>query len=123
MANANIKRTFTSERWGEVTIHATKYANNGALAVQLTSMGDFGPEPLTTLSVNMAHGQNAESKDLPEGCFYAKDWSENEELAHEAAASGWFKFRDDIPPAISGYVCAEAWELLDEQGEGFRLEF
>lgn len=104
--------TFQSEEWGTITVHRTTY-HDGALAVKLTSMvkntedGDVFPEPLSTLSVNMTG-----STDLPPNCFYAKDWSENEEIAMDAMASGLFKLRHDIKPVRSGYIIAEAWEIL-----------
>jgi hypothetical protein len=43
----------------------------------------------------MDHGQMQDhhSNELPENCFYAKTWQENEEIAAEALASGWFKER------------------------------
>ena len=104
-------RYFTSQQWGKVWAQPTRYAN-GTLAVQLWCCGEEGGppiEPLATLSVNLP-----ESASLPERCFYVKDWSENEEIAAEAFASGWFRLRGDLPMAFSGHVVAEAWEMLEE---------
>ena len=102
--------TFHHSRWGKVTALAASYNGaKGPLAVVLTCSGD---EPLATLSVNMYKPQcSADSKDLPADCFYVKDWSENEDIAEYARASGLFLERPDLPVAISGYVCAEVWQL------------
>lgn len=104
--------TFDSELFeARVSIWRGSYDSNEALAVFLTSWG----EDLATLSVNMDHGQDHESKDLPANCFYAKEWGENELIAAECLASGWFKVRDDLPVSHSGYVVSRVWELLPER--------
>lgn len=105
-------RSLFVPKWGPARIEIAKY-ENGALAVQLIL--EESDEPLCVLSVNMAHGQDHESEDLPRNCFYVKAWSENREIVRAAISSGWFKKRGDIPISHSGYVQAEAWELLDEQ--------
>lgn len=101
--------SFHCPRWGELIAHAGSYSN-GALAVVLASPSG---EPMATLSVNTYRPQcSADSRDLPPDCFYMKDWSENEEIVVAAKASGLFIERPDLPPAISGYVCADAWQLV-----------
>jgi hypothetical protein len=104
---------FTSQRWGAVNVlRATYDGPKGPTAVVLqTAEG----EPLATLSVNMYRPEcSHDSKNLPKDCFYVKEWSENETLAAEAAKSGLFKVRDDLPPASSGYVQAPVWQIAAE---------
>lgn len=102
---------FHSKRWGPVRVlRATYDGPNGPTAVVLqTAEG----EPLATLSVNMYRPEcSQDSGDLPVDCFYVKHWSENEELAAEALASGLFVQRDDLPVAESGWVKAPAWQIV-----------
>lgn len=104
--------TFQSARWGKVAAFRGHYNGpNGPLAVALqTATG----EPLATLSVNMYRPEcSHDSRDLPAGCFYVKDYGGHEDLAAEALASGLFKVRDDLPNASSGFVSAPAWELVE----------
>jgi hypothetical protein len=105
--------TMQSKRYGKVAIWKGQYMSNGAMSISLVDQEG----PLATLSVNMDHGQMQDhhSNELPENCFYAKTWQENEEIAAEALASGWFKERPDLPVSHSGFVGAPAWELLDKQ--------
>lgn len=59
----------------KVAVQKSHYAIGGATAIFLVCMDpDEAGEPYCTLSVNL---------DTPpsEGCFYLKDWSENEEIA------------------------------------------
>lgn len=100
--------TFVSRKCGTVTVHRGQY-HNGALAVHLTTVNseDEYPDLLTKLSVNFDH-----SADLPENCFHVKEWSENEEIAQEAMASGLFKLREDLPAFDSGFVTSPVWEML-----------
>ena len=97
--------SFQSARWGRVEVYAATYTSNNALAIQLT---DSDGEPLATLSVNMPGSEN-----LPANCFYMKDWSENEELAEEARECKLFKPRPDLPSSVSGFVMADAYELVE----------
>lgn len=97
--------SFHSARWGKVEVYATTYLSaSGPLAIMLQ---DSDGEPLATLSVNMP-----DSKNLPTNCFYMKDWSENEALAEEARESKLFKPRPDLPSSVSGFVMADAYELV-----------
>lgn len=101
--NATIRYGFKT--WlGWAYIQETKYAN-GALAIQLRARDG---EPLATLSVNMP----GKSEKLPPDCFYAKDWSENEEIAMDAMESGLFRLRRDLPSAASDFVVADVWQLV-----------
>lgn len=98
----------TSQRWGTVSVLLASYGG-GELAVILQCEDG---EPLATLSVNMYRPDCSQSsQDLPADCFYMKSWSENEEIAMDAASSGLFKRRADIPAAESGYVIADAFQL------------
>jgi hypothetical protein len=91
-------------------LRATYGSAEGPTAVMLTC-GDLC-EPLATLSVNMYRPDcSHDSKDLPPDCFYVKAWSENEEIAEEAFASGLFVNRDDLPQASSGFVSARVWQI------------
>lgn len=96
------------------------YPSNHSLAVMIERMKDEAaalalPGHPEVLSVNMDHGQDHESKDLPENCFYVREWSVGEVLADFALTTGWFKVRDDLPTSHSGFVRAAAWELLKEK--------
>lgn len=105
--------TFESARWGKVIASKATYERaDGPLAIVLQTENG---EPLATLSVNMYRPEcSHDSRDLPAGCFYAKDYGGQEEIAAEALASGLFRERDDLPTAYSGYVSAPAWELAQE---------
>lgn len=98
--------SFHSARWGKVEVYVTTHLSaNGPLAIQLI---DSDGAPLAILSVNMP-----DSKNLPANCFYMKDWSENEELAREAMnVSELFRHRPDLPKATSGFIVADAYELV-----------
>lgn len=104
--------TFTSKRWGQVHVSRATYgAANGPMAITLSLEGG---EPLAKLSVNMYRPEcSHDSKDLPPGCFYVKNYGGNERLADEALASGMFKLRRDLPAACSGFVHAPVWELVN----------
>jgi len=97
---------FQSARWGRVSVLRGQY-REGQTAVALE---DSDGQALTTLSVNMYRpASDQDSRDLPENCFYVKAWSENEELAREAAPL--FILRGDLPRANSGFVYADVWEI------------
>ena len=101
--NDRIIGTFHSAQWGTVTAEAFKYAN-GATAIQLyTAEG----EPLARLSVNTEF-----SAHLDPAFFYAKDWSENQEIAADALASGLFEMVDYMPSIICGYEMADVWRIV-----------
>jgi hypothetical protein len=102
--------TFRSRRWGEVHAFGATYGGpKGPLAVVLQCADG---EPLATLSVNMYEPDcSQDSRNLPAGCFYVKQWAENETIAQEALASGLFMERPDLPVAESGWVTAPVWQL------------
>lgn len=106
--------TFNSPRWGTVHVRRATYGRaDGPTAIVLT--GDDG-EPLATLSVNLYRPDcSHDSRDLPPDCFYAKCWSENEQLAEDALKSGLFLQRDDMPAGRSGFVIAPVWQLAPQQ--------
>lgn len=101
--------SYGSPRWGLVTAVAASYGDaGGPLAVRLFADG----ERLATLSVNLTRPEcSQDSRDLPPDCFYAKTWSENEEVAREALASGLFLQRGDLPLGRSGFVAAPVWQV------------
>ena len=93
---------YNDPKWGDIEIVTDKYRNNGALAVVLVTCIDG--QLLTDLSKNL----NGASL-LPEGCFYAKTYSENEEIAKVALQSGWF---DEMGGSVrSGGVELPIWKL------------
>ncbi len=110
----NTVGTFQSKRWGKVIVQTGNYGSaSGPLAVVL--LLEDG-EPLANLSVNMYTPQcSRDSRDLPAGCFYAKDYGGQDEIAQEALESGMFKERDDLPEASSGFVMAPVWELVAKE--------
>ena len=100
----------------ELAIYRGIYESNHALSIMLMGrVAGTWQSPYAILSVNMDHGQDHESSDLPPNCFYVKEWSENSKVAEEALASGWFQVREDLPISHSGYVKARVWELLSER--------
>lgn len=103
--------TFNSKRWGSVNVLRATYGGpDGPTAVVLQCEDG---EPLATLSVNMYRPDcSQDSSELPADCFFVKQWSENEELAVEAMASGLFAERNDLPSARSGFVVAPAWQIV-----------
>lgn len=107
---------FTSPRWGVVNVQLGHYGGlNGPAAIVLV-LADG--ERLGTLSVNMCQPEcSRDSQDLPEDCFYAKTWSENEELAKDALKSWLFVQRDDLPSASSGFVSAPVWQIKASEPE------
>lgn len=112
------QRTFDTDDFGTALISTHRYQKTDGLAVQLITHNEDGYEELlATLSVCFP-----DADPLPPNCFYVKDWSENELVIHDAAASGWFKPRLDLGGVTSGHVCALAWELLDARGEPFEWD-
>ena len=82
-----------------------RYRDNGNMAVSLIEEDGFN-SPFGSLSVNI---------DLPlaEGEFFAKTWSENDELAQAALASGVFEDTGRRVPY--GFVEAQVWRLMDQR--------
>lgn len=104
--------SFHSSTMGAVFVMRTTYKSaDGPTAIILEGPGG---EPLSTLSVNMYRPEcSRDSRDLPKDCFYVKTWGGSHDLlAQDALASGLFKVRDDLPPALSGFVSAPVWEIV-----------
>jgi hypothetical protein len=75
------------------------YQNGGKLAVEL--VGENG-EPIAMLSVNIPESSHM----LGENEFFAKTWSENEEIAEDALQSGIFR---DTGRTSDGFLKAGIW--------------
>lgn len=107
----NLIGMFDSKDYGRVlAIRATYESPDGPTAVMLESDG----EAICTLSVNMYKPEwSQDSKDLPKDCFCAKNWSENAQIAKDAANSGLFVLRADLPEARSGFVSAPVWQIVE----------
>ena len=104
--NPSIERKLKTADFGEVVMVLDKYLEGGALAIQLVSAEDG--EPIARLSTRLDS-----SSRLPSDCFFMKDWSENVQISADVIQSGWVKPRPDIAPGRSGFICADAFELLD----------
>jgi hypothetical protein len=96
----NFIGSFTSARWGRVEAHRREYALGGSAVVLIDSDG----ARLATLSTRL----EGPTPGWPR--FWAKAWSENEELAREALVSGLF--RDTGVRRRSGFVEAQLWEVV-----------
>ncbi len=75
--------SFVTRSFGRATVAINNYRKGGGLAVGLI---DEDNEPLAVLSVNIPESAHLLGKNE----FFAKTWSENEELAEDALASGIF---------------------------------
>ena len=75
--------TFKTRLFGTVYIVPGNYRNGERLAVEIA---DTHGEIIAVLSANMPERAHL----LGENEFFAKRWSENEEIAEEALASGHF---------------------------------
>ena len=93
------KSAFSTRRFGTATVVRSTYAEDGELAVTL--FNDDGEE-LAVLSVNLP----ASSHLLGENEFFAKTWSENEEIAEDALASGIFR---DTGRTSDDFLKARIW--------------
>ena len=76
--------SFRTRNYGSVTVVKSAYSIGGKVAVEL--IADTG-EPIAVLSVNIPESAHL----LGSGEFFVKTWSENEELAEDALASGIFR--------------------------------
>ena len=91
--------SFTSRSFGKVNVVTSAYQRGGKLAVELVAEDG---EDIATLSVNMPEC----SQILGDGEFFAKTWSENEEIAADALASGIFR---DTGRTSGDTVNAQIW--------------
>ncbi len=107
----NLIGMFQSKTFGTVlAIRATYEGPDGPTAVLLEADG----EALGVLSVNMYKPESSQdSKDLQKDCFYVKNWSENAQLAEDAAKSALFVLRADLPEARSGFVSSPVWQIVE----------
>ena len=87
--------------YGPATLRFGSYPRSGQTAVQLFLAGG---ELLATLSLNIPEKGNL----LGEGEFFAKTYSENEEIAQACLASG--RFEDTGKRVASGFVQVEIWK-------------
>lgn len=109
--------TIQLSRWGAAELVRAMYGN-GAMALVL-NLPDG--RPLAKLSVNMEDGDGTPSHELPPEHFYAKDWSENEQIARDCLRSGWFDITD-LHPYLSGHVVAGVWKLRAQRGEPVEVD-
>lgn len=93
---------FKTTSFGVAKVQKTTY-NDGNLAVTLSD--SFG-SPLAKLSVNLPDNAYL----LGENQFFAKTYSENEEIAQDALASGLFK--QTSIKVRNGWVECPIWEIL-----------
>lgn len=96
---------FAETQFGRLAVHAGRYTNGGAIAIELATTDEF-PEPFCTLSVNFP-GLTLAPTD-----FYVKTWSENAEIIEPLLRCGLFEdtgVRKDI--GFGGV--APIWRLKD----------
>jgi hypothetical protein len=93
--------TFKSRLFGTAHVATGTYRSGGGLAVEIV---DGHGESIATLSVNMPEREHL----LGENEFFAKTWSENEEIATEALASGHFL---DTGRTSGDVLNARIWRL------------
>ena len=89
----------STRSFGTLHVITGAYRHDGRLAVELVHEDG---EPVATLSVNMPESAHL----LGEGEFFAKTWSENEEIAEDALASGIFR---DTGRTSGDLVNASIW--------------
>ncbi len=93
---------FKTSSFGVARVKTTQYTN-GNLAILLED--EFG-SPITKLSVNLPDSAYL----LNDNQFFAKTYSENEELAKDALASGFFKQTNTV--VKNGWVSCPIWEIV-----------
>jgi hypothetical protein len=96
------KRTglsFPTRLFGTAQVITSAYDRGGGCAVELV---DGNGEPITMLSVNLPEFAPL----LGDGEFFAKTWSENEEIAKDALFSGIFR---NTGRTGGGIVNAQIW--------------
>ena len=94
---------FSTSSYGVAKVNKTTYTD-GNLAILLTDeMGGA----LAKLSVNLPEHAGS----LGENQFFAKTYSENEELANDALNSGLFRQLDKT--ITCGWVTFPVWEIIE----------
>ena len=91
--------SFATRLCGTANVVTNTYQRGGKLSVELVA--DSGEE-IAMLSVNMPERSHL----LGDGEFFAKTWSENEEIAEDALASGIFH---DTGRRSDNIVSAPIW--------------
>lgn len=96
--------SFLTRRFGTATVRTSTYQSNDAMSVELV---DENGESIAVLSVNFPESAHL----LGENEFFAKTWSENEEIAEDALASGIFRDtgRTSSYGFMSSLVNASIW--------------
>lgn len=98
-------KQFTVNAWNKkwlVEIHLAKYQDGETTAIQLIDVRS--QEPFATLTCNIP-GVYLEPDEV-----LIKRWSENEQVANAALATGWFVETGKIVP--TGFCIAEIWRIL-----------
>ncbi len=95
------KLSFSTRHFGTANVVTSAYQDGGALAVELV---DGVGESIATLSVNIPESSHL----LGEKEFFVKTWSENEEIAEDALASGIFR---DTGRTSDGFLKAKIWTM------------
>jgi hypothetical protein len=93
--------SFETRHFGIAQVVTSPYRNGGKLAVELV---DENGESIAMLSVNIPECSHV----LGENEFFAKTWSENEEIAADALQSGIFQ---DTGRTSDGFLKARIWTL------------
>ncbi len=93
--------SFNSRHFGKALIITNAYRKGGSLGVELV---DINGEGIATLSVNIPESSHL----LGDNEFFVKTWSENEEIAKDALASGLFR---DTGRCSDGFISAKIWAL------------
>jgi hypothetical protein len=97
--NEQTKLSFPTRDCGTLTVTKATYGTNEALAVELI---DANGEPAAMLSVNIPEDTHR----LGPNEFFVKTWSENEQIAADARASGIFR---DTGRESDDTLCAPIW--------------
>jgi hypothetical protein len=95
---------FIQTDYGHAAVQTAAYQSGGALAVMLSN--STTEEAISTLSVNLPDADY----ELAPGEFFAKTWSENEDIAKLALASGLFEDTGRRVP--TGWVEAQVWKII-----------
>ena len=104
MENLEGKR-FKVTAWGEtyeVEVHLGSYASGRATVIEL--IDTTSQEPFAVLTCNISGVKLKPDEVL------IKRWSENEQVANAALATGWFEETGKIVP--TGFCIAEIWRIL-----------
>jgi len=83
--------TFGGNTWKNVELTGARYSSDNSIAIVAYSDGEFGPEPLTDITVNL---EELGVKAKP-GAFFIKDWSENSGLASALESQGVIELTGD----------------------------